>query len=307
MTFLEFLDRYVLERDLQQNSEQQLRYSVQHFMAFVGSDVTIESIHTDQINRYLKHLQSMGRAYDTIRTRRTNLLVLINEAYRQQLTDQDSRRIRRLTPKRPKIEAWTPSQVRQLFDIAQSWIGQRELPGGICEGLYWSAYVCAAWDSGLRHGDLLGLPMGDIQERFWIDQHKTANPVLVEFRESTVARIKRLQKSGPPRLCPFAWPLKRRAFFRHASILIKQAGLKGTMKFLRRGCGTAVAAASQNVADASRKLGHTSEAITRRHYLAPEWQQFPSTLPPSLEGENPPHRQPNPIGGADDSGLDENR
>lgn len=282
MLLQDFLESYILERDLKPTTEQQLRCSVSNFEKFLGRTIRLAELLTDQVNEYLRHMQASGRAYDTIRSRRTNLLALLNEAYQRRLFDQDTRRIRRLKPQRPLVEAWTAAEVRRLFDVAQSWIGNRKLRGGIDEGLYWSAYVPAAWDSGLRHGDILPLPLAKIEPRFWINQSKTGLPVLVEFREPTIGHIQRLARSGPRRTCPFAWPYEREAFFSHARKLIDAAGLEGTLKYIRRGCCTEIVTSSQNIADGSRKLGHSSPAITKKHYLPPTWQKFPSTMPPGL-------------------------
>lgn len=283
MTFRSFLEAYILERDLAKSTEQQLRYSVYHFERFLGREIRLAEIEADDINRYLRHMQSLGRAYDTVRSRRTNLLALLNEAYRQRLTNYDSRRVRKMKTRRTAVTSWSRDEVQLAFDAAHTWVGSRKLKGGIDEGLYWTAYIAAAWDSGLRRSDLLQLTMAEITTRFWITQEKTGLPVLVEFRESTIEHIRRLHKSGPSRQRPFAWPYKRRAFFAHAKRLICQAGIGGSLKFIRRGCGTAIASQNQSVSDAARKLGHTSEAITRKHYLSPDWQKWPSLLPPPLD------------------------
>lgn len=281
-TLAQFAEDYILTRDLSATTEQQMRCTVAHFERLMGRSFLLAEVTDEHVNKYLKTLKELGRARETIRSRRTNILSLLNEAYRQRLSEFDNRRVMKPAPHRQVIDSWGLAEVQKLFDAAATLIGMPKMRGGIDEGYYWQAYIPAAWDSGLRHGDLVKLPRKDIKTRFWWTQKKTGNPVLVELRPETIELIDRLADSRQDDSFPLAFPYRREIFFKRARELADLAGVQGTFKFIRRGCATAIATDTQRIADASRKLGHTNEAITKKHYLSPSWQEYPETLPPPI-------------------------
>jgi len=287
MTLTEFAEIYIYEHKLASTTEEQYRLTTRQMQNLIGRSITISELSADCVNSYLHKLEQLGRSITTVRGRRTTMLVLWNEARRLGLNKNDPIRLRRIRPARNIVTVWGHEQVSQLLRTAERWIGKRRMPDGTDAGLYWSAYVAAAWDSGLRRGDLLDLKTAQISPRFWITQRKTGGTVLVELRASTIAMIDRLcEKSPKSREKPFGFTTHPRNFSKEARNLIEAAGLVGSLKYIRRGCATAVAYHSQQIGDASRKLGHQSEGVTKNHYLAPSWQDFPSTLPPELSLES---------------------
>lgn len=285
MNLKAFLDKYVNEHQLKPSTEEHYRYTVQQFEKVVskpGRSFTVQAITARHINTYLRELEATGRTYHTIKGRRNNMLILWREARRQGLNKHPDDCVRKLRPVQVLVEAWDTDQVRKLKSTAQSWVGQRKLEDGTDEGLYFLAYICTGWDSGLRRGDLWRLPADQIKQRFWWIQAKTGGRVLVELHQSTIDIIQQLVASGPRRKCPMNWPYHKRTFSKHANELIKAAGLTGTLKYLRRGCGTDLAVKHQDLKIATKKLGHRSEEVTRKSYVPDGWEQWPTMLPEEL-------------------------
>ncbi len=285
LTLSEFLEKYVDEHQLKASTEEHYRYTVQQFEKVVcqpGRSLGVQDITAKHVNLYLRELEANGRTYHTIKGRRNNMLILWREARRQQLNSHPDDCVRKLRPVQVLVEAWSTNEVRKLKKTAESWVGSRFLEDGTDEGLYFLAYICTGWDSGLRRGDLWTLPSRKVSPRFWWIQAKTGGKVLVELHQSTLDRIDRLAQSGPKRACPMAWPYHKRTFSKHANELIKEAGLTGTLKYLRRGCGTDLATKHQDLKIATKKLGHRSEEVTRRSYVPEGWEQWPTMLPEEL-------------------------
>lgn len=283
MTLNDFLGVYFLQHQLAPTTEENFRYTVQNFERLLGKSVKISELNADAINEYLRALQNLGRSQSTLKNRRTNLLVLWRKARRLGYNKHDMDNVRRLKPHRQIVLVWSHLEVTRLYQVAQSWIGKQWLPDGADEGLYWSAYIAASWDSGLRRSDVFEISIATLSETFSVVQRKTGNPVRVELRKESIDLIRRLNATGPTRMKPFQWTGHLRNFSKRAKVLIQEAGLEGSMRYLRRGCATAIASQFQRVDLASDKLGHRSEKITIDHYLAAQWKDRPSTLPPSLE------------------------
>lgn len=284
MTLTDFLDKYLNEHQLAPSTEEQYRYTLLQFERIAGGaggSFRVQDIDAPRVNTYLRSLEAQGRSPFTVKGRRTNLLVLWRYARIQRLNAHPDDCVRRLRSQELLVEVWSPDEARRLKAVAESWIGQRHLADGTDEGLYWSAYIPAAWESSLRRGDLLHLPGKTIRPEFQWRQRKTGGLTKVELRPATIALIRRLEQARPGLACPLSWPHTLYNFSKHARALVREAGLHGTLKYLRRGSGTNIAQ-EHGIKAASQKLGHKDTAVTERHYMESGWDKQPSLLPEEL-------------------------
>lgn len=201
-------------------------------------------------------LESLGNHYAgwTVAGHRTRLLCLWRFAARRKLCDPPGE-VRRCPPPLPMPRAWTVAQVSDLLRAAESL-------GGI-HGRYMHALIGAAYQTGLRRGDLFALDRGQISAsgEILVRQRKTQVPHVVAVRPETAREI--LELPGEHPLKP---PFGSKKYGQLWNEVRRRAGLpSGACQQLRRTGATWVA--RQNGEDAARSfLGHRSPEMLA-HYL----------------------------------------
>ena len=241
----------------------QLRMSVQAWEAFAGRSLELADLQADSLNTYLDWLRA-NRRPDTVRTRRGNLLILWHHAFDAELTDVAPRRLRKLRPIARMPSAWTLEEVRTLIDEAH------RLPGTfwrtkIRRAPWWESLLRAAYDTGLRLGDLLRLSARDVGASMMIEQHKTGRPVHVSIRPATMALIDQSLADEPRDVI---WPLwgGEETFYLHFRRLVAASAIRpGTFRWLRRSAATQLE--REQPGRGTELLGHASRRTTEAWYL----------------------------------------
>jgi integrase len=197
----------------------------------------VSTIDRNTVNGFVDWLRVQDLAQETKRSRRRGLLTLLQYAFDQGYLTDPLYRIKKIQVPRRMPRAWSIVQVQTLLETVE----ELDRPP-ICRipaWLWWSSLVCTGWDTGLRLGDLLSL------ERDWIDQYgilrivqsKTQREHIAQVNPSTMELISEMRKLTASKL---VWPMDypRRKFFSEFRDIVREAGLTGTFRYIRRGAVT---------------------------------------------------------------------
>ncbi|NDC64371.1 MAG: hypothetical protein EBZ59_10410, partial [Planctomycetia bacterium] len=117
------------------------------------------------------------RAPATVRSKRSQILVLWRAAAEERLCEGPSRRIRVAPVPFRNPTAWTVAEVEAIQDAAAGISGRHAC--GLPRATLFVLAIRLAWATGLRWGDLVRLEVSDIQPcgTVAVTQHKTRRPV----------------------------------------------------------------------------------------------------------------------------------
>lgn len=175
-----------------------------------------------------------------------------------------------VTHQRPgTTKAMLDHQIRKLFHSALS---AKHSIGGIPEKIYFPAVFAIIWDTGERIGAIHKLERRDIdlerleiRFRFRKGGHESTRPI----RRSTAKAIERLLTVNPSDR-PMA-PVIATSLYHHLNRILEAAGIPKDRKLkfhaLRKSHASYYKAAG---GDATASLGHSSDAVTLKHYIDPK-------------------------------------
>ena len=178
-------------------------------------------------------------------------------------------------------------RVRRLIRAAEQLEGY--LKNGIKASGWWKSFLMAMYDTAERRGALEQATWSDLD----IEKRTLTLPAEVRkgrfadkvhrLKPETIAEIESI--THPPRKYIWPWPQSPSVMYDRFGDLIADAGLprETRQKFhrIRRSTATHVKMAGGNATEA---LGHSSEQLTKQHYLDPTLLQTesPADLLPSL-------------------------
>lgn len=282
MNLKNLVDRYAESHDygIAPESVRQLRYAVAALAGHLGRAPATADLTDATVNAWIDARRAVRSAH-TVRTQRGSILTLWRFAWLQDLVPDPPKKIRRLRMPAPDPHGWTCDHVGRLTELAA------QLPGrirhhGMRRGIHMAAFVRLAWDTGFRLGDCLALRGSDIAPDGRIDvaQSKTGVRQCVRVWPATVALVADTLADAPRQVI---FPCARRWYQRETSRLARAAGLGGSVKWIRRGVGTAAEIAG---AYGSRMLGH-ADPRTLRFYL--DRAALEPVVAPALGGHESAH------------------
>jgi len=263
MRLSELLRQYAAQHDygVAGTTLSQYRYALTSLKKHLGHDPTTADLTDSAITGWVDWLRD-HRSPHTARTQRGSVLTLWRWAWMADVVDQPPKRVRKLRMPAPAPESWSAEDVARL-------IGQAEQVPSQFRGLSLSrsyhlvAFLRVAWDSGLRLGDVLRIKPVEVQPdgRLDVVQHKTRVRQTIRLWPETVAAIGETMADEPDRELIF--PLAARRYQEWIARLARQCELRGSVKWIRRGVGTA---AEVEGGYGSKMLGHTDQR-TLRFYL----------------------------------------
>lgn len=284
MKLRKYVKRYADQRDLKPSTIAGYVTAVNVLDDWHGEPIRFKQLSDKLLNAFLSWSLDQPVSRYTTRTRRTQLLALCRSARRDKVSKYKPKHVKPIKVPKPIVDFWTPDEMRRLIEAAE------RIPGvfrstGLQKGPFLAAAIAAAWDTGLRRGDLLRLTLEQIHRReFIVIQSKTQSEVFCRVNEATVRRVDAL--GGPPRELAFpmwAGPDRLVALGKKA---MRAAGLQSSRShfwhLIRRSATTHVESiqpgAGQDFA------GHDSPATTRNHYIAREQIHANVPTPMSIAG-----------------------
>lgn len=276
MILTTLLDDYLLRARVSRGQELNYRSSLAMFAGYLGHAGSIDDLRDDVLSRYLAAIERAGHSLWTVRQKRNTLLTLWRFAFAEHMIDRQPVRVRKIPKPASRPQSWTIEEMRRLIAAAKEQRGCFRF-SGVSRAAFWRAFVLAAYDSGLRMGDLMRLTFANVQSpAVEITQHKTGKPIVVAFGQDTLAAIR---DTAPPRRPLIFGFLSRERLTTGFRKLVATAGLHGTSRYLRRTSGTIIEAHYPG-------LGHlhlgNGRDVFERHYLDQRKLKNKRPLPPRL-------------------------
>ncbi len=241
--------------------------AIRHLNRFFGHPATLEDIaDEDRVTEFMEWF-SVGRKPATIATQRSQMVALLSYAHRRGLIA--------IVPDIPRVpqlyrapNSYTVEEVDRLVKAA------RDASGEICgipASFYWVANFLIVYDTGVRTRALWAIELPHLRLDvpvivFPPENMKNRKGQILRVAPSTAKIIMRTLAVPRRRLFPEHWCEATR--YRKAKVFFEAAGLPygrhDLYQRLRRTNGTMTHAKG---GDATAQLGHSSDAVTRRHYL----------------------------------------
>ena len=264
-TLRDYLREYELTREIRPGTAYQYAIAVDLYDRWRAArglpPATLDALDELEVSAWLRdYAATVSPA--TVRAKKQSILSLWRAAADDRLaSDPVTRRVRRTSiPARP-VEAWTRAEVEQLLAAAAS------LPRwhrcGLRRSAWWGLAIRVAWDSGLRWGDMVTLPVAAVRPDGWVSvtQSKTGRVSTFRLAESTLEAL-RASLEAVPRDLVLPWPAGHETFTAQVRTLVRRAGVRpGTWKWIRRGSGTDVELQAEG-------SGHLHLGNTRRVFEA---------------------------------------
>lgn len=264
MTLIDLCGEYQTIRPLSPQAAYLMRRTAVLYGQHLGRVATVDDLQDLTVSRWLA--AQRGSAW-TLSGHRTRILSLWRFAARRGLCGPPGE-VRHCPAPEPMPRAWTVEQVRRLLDATRH-LNARA-------AAYFHALIQAAYESGLRKGDLDRLRKDEVDPSgvLAVRQHKTGGVHVVAVRPETAAEIVALPGETPLRS---PWSSGRTGEYWQRLRL--WAGLaRGGLHQLRRTGATLIAA--EHGEDAARAwLGHRSAEMIR-HYVDRAVTQPRPYLPP---------------------------
>ena len=152
---------------------------------------------------------------------------------------------------------------------------------GLVRRLYWRTFISASWFTGLRLSDVLSIERQWVGRdgKFTVVQQKTGRSLERQLPLAVLAEIDEMRGAGPGRIWPL-WQRTERELFREFQTLVALAGLRGTIKWLRRGGASEVERLQPGAG--MRHLGHKTGGLFERCYRVDAIVRRDVPMPPGI-------------------------
>lgn len=254
---------YSLLRDVKPETVRQYVIVADLFERWAGGPVPLDSLDEKSVSAWLRDYSATRRPA-TVRGKKNMLLALWRAAADDGACEEPiARRVRQTRVPQSPVTAWTKEEVERLLVACQTL--RRWHKCGLRRSVWWDLAVRVAWDSGIRWGDQVELPVSAVRPDGTVcwTQSKTGKVVTFRLAPSTMAALA-ASLSSCPRALVMPWPSSRETFLDQVERLVKRAGIRaGTWKWIRRASGTDVEL--QQPYAGHRHLGNT-RAVFERSY-----------------------------------------
>ena len=217
----------------------------------------VESITTAQVDQYLTEaLKTLSPT--TVSNHRRYLTTLAHAARRDGLAPDFKPPFRRVKSRIPPPKAFSRAEISRVLARAEQLGG--ELRGCPRRHLL-SAWILAAYCTGLRSGDLHSLRWDDMRgNRVYLTQHKTGRAhvaLLTTEAQHSLNKIPRRQ---------YVWAdyCALNTMQKWVASASRGAGLKGNTKTLRKSSATYAAILGLSP---QHHLGHLTNGLAEKHYI----------------------------------------
>jgi len=273
MSLLDFANQYATTVGASHGYREQLVVLCKR-LPWQATDLTVDKIDA-YLTEALKHL-----APSTVNNHRRMLCTLRRAALRDGLVDECTRPVRKVKYSLPVVRAWDHAEIRRLLSVAA------QMPRGTIKcpySLLLPAWILFGYSSGLRLGDLLEVRWDQLRgNTLALNLRKTGQLHCVVLDVSAMQAIGSLPRKGPK---IFGSLVGRSRIIVGMRRLIKESGLSGSGKYLRRSSATFAEIAG---IDATGHLGHKTPGM-KRHYLDPVLLALQKRAIPSVSLELADH------------------
>lgn len=256
---------YPLARDIRPETLRQYVIVADLLERWAGGPVAWADLDEATVSAWLRDYASAA-APATVKSKKGQFLALWRAAADDGLCeDPVARRVRRVRVPEQVVDAWTREEVERLLETC------RGLPRwhrcGLRRSVWWDLAVRIAWDSGLRWGDLISLPVASVRPDGAGEWSSSKTGRVAAFRLSGSTReALAASLAACPRLIVCPWPASHETFCDQVERLVAKAGIRtGTWRWIRRGSGSDVEA--QQLGAGHEHLAN-SPAVFDRHYAA---------------------------------------
>ena len=270
MTLLELCADYVTNNERVQSPETRrlLRVVIRNFEKFLGHPGDPSELSDQQIKRYGMARRASGLALSTVDGELSKLMAIKRYAADRGLTPRPMLRIAK--SQTPTPVAFVRWQIRRLWREA----GRSQASiGGVHGAVYWLALLNLLWDSGERIRAIYRLQRSDIDLRGrWVtfrERKGQGRTIVKRVRRSTAKCLRTLMQAHAHDQL-FA-VVSIGTIYHQYETLLSDAGLP-TDRHSKFHCLRKSHASYLHLAggDSRASLGHSSEAITVRHYHDPK-------------------------------------
>lgn len=275
-TLQEWCASYTLRRGLGGQSAYVFRHTIDVYDAWLGRASVLADLDEDRVSEWI----AWSEAVYAPRTRaglRGNLLCLWRYIAEETKEIAFPGRVRRAPVPEPQPVAWTLEELRKIR------IACVDAPGVICRcqisrSLYLTTLLDAAYETGLRRGDLWRLEQNQFSPNgiIVLRQHKTQRPHEPQVQEDTLRRIRSL-----PGKYPLRWPGSEKGFYKcwKNHVIVPSGVRHGVLQQIRRTGATQIE--SIRPQDTSRYLGHRTPTM-KRNYVDRSQAYGPAPQPPKF-------------------------
>lgn len=231
----------------------------EHLKRTAGKVATLDP---SVINDYLRARRDQVSSV-TLANERRMLLTLMRYGYEEHLIEEAPRGVMRIRQEQPPVRAWSLGAVRQLVNIANKSRGKR-FECGVDKGLFLETWVRLAYDTAARYGDLFSWTTDNLHGDFicWT-MNKTGVAMTRRIGKTTQERVHEILEGRGPLI--LGGICHRRYSFRLFRQLLKEAGMSGSGRWLRRSAATHVEARKKG--SATVLLGHKTPTLAYRSYV----------------------------------------
>lgn len=269
------------------NSVRLLRHAVTQFSRFLGRPAVLDDLDDLVVAQFLTHRGATVSPH-SVERERNGLCAMWRLA-----ADRGVVRLRpcvqpEILPERVP-RAFTVGELHRLAAVIRT---QPGYIGDVAASVFWLALTSVLLETGERVHAVLNTPrVGWASPWFNVPAHVRKGRIKArsyELSSTTAALVDTAARHNGPTV--FAWPFDQATLYNRWKRMTIAAGLGNgrdvMFHALRRTCASHLAAAG---IDACQYLGHSSDEITRKHYLDPRIVRTTSKRPidclPKLEPE----------------------
>lgn len=226
-----------------------------------------------RINQYLDsrlHLVSST----TVKNERAMLLILWRWAYERGLVPTHPRGVAKVRADRTPVQAWTLEQCCTAVKGAAMHSGKKTR-NGADRGEFLRCWLLLGYETGARWADIWKFRDKHFDgNQLRYSQNKTGNPINQILSDQCVDSVRRMLARSPDGTV-VGWVCGKRRAMRVMKAHLKDCGLRGTSKWLRRSSATHIEMSQPG--RARLFLGHKSPGMAERHYI--DWAQVRKDIP----------------------------
>lgn len=248
-----------------------------HEKSVIRAAKRVKYLDSELLNKYLKSVVDKKSSH-TVKHSRSILLSLWKYAYENNIINHLPKNIIKIKQKRKPTEAWTIDQceyiVKKTFEK-----DSLKLKNGVSIGVFLRCWLLLGYESGARKGDIFGFKYSNLDDNIlrWT-MSKTGDPMTKILSPKTMQAIEDLKSyniNEDDRI--LGWVISSRRSLSIMKQHIKDCGLSGTSKYLRRSGATHIEI--DHPGYAKFHLGHRTSGLAEKNYI--DFAQINQHIPPT--------------------------